>query len=449
VNEIDELREWCEAVPSPAPAQLAKAQGRLDAAIAREADRPRRAAPGSQTFQPARWRRSGWLAPLASAVAVIAIVVGTFVVAGAVHGARSDHAHAAASTYPGLVCILSQGGILTRIRDGRVLAPIHVPASAEGVAVTPDGRTAYLTETRGENRDGVVIPVQLTTGRVLPPIRVGIEPTDIAVTANGKTAYVTNFGSGTVTPIATATNTALAPIHVGSTPNHVIVTSDGRTLYVLSTDDQTITPVRTATGTALHPIPIPGLVAVAPGSKSGYVIASVRRNSGTLTPIQGDRTLKPIVVPLTPVGLTIGPDGKTAYVVSAKLFGRAGRSGDRFTITPIDLADGARLRSVTVRGSSNGSGIFVISPGGKTGYFLDTMLGAVIPIDLGAGSVGMPIPTGNGPYHGGPEDLLFGQGASIGYLIKSDLVVPLNSATNTTLRPIKLPAIIGWSEAVR
>jgi hypothetical protein len=63
--------------------------------------------------------------------------------------------------------------------------------------------------------------------------------------------------------------------------------------------------------------------------------------------------------------------------------------------------------------------------------------------------VGMPIPTGNGPYHGGPEDLLFGQGASIGYLIKSDLVVPLNSATNTTLRPIKLPAIIGWSEAVR
>jgi YVTN family beta-propeller protein len=446
MNEIEDLREWCEAVPSPAPAQLAKAQGRLDAAMAREADRHRRAAPGRQ---PAQSRRPGWLAPLASAVAVVAIVAGTFVVVSAVHTARSNHAHAAASAYPGMVCILSQGGILTRIRDGRVLPPIHVPPSSVGVAVTPDGRTAYLTENHGEHRDGVVIPIQLATGRVLRPISVGIWPDDIAITANGKTAYVTNFGSGTVTPIVTATNTALAPIHVGSTPDQVIVTSDGRTLYVLNTDGQTITPVRAATGTALHPIPIPGLVAVVPGSKSGYVIASVQSNSGTLTPIEGDRTLKPIVVPLTPIGLTIGPDGKTAYVVSTKLFGRAGRSGDRFTITPIDLADGARLRSVTVRGSSNGSGRIVIAPGGKTAYFLDTMRGTVIPIHVAADTEGKPIPTGTGPYHGGADDLVFGPDAAIGYLIKSDRVVPLNSATNTTLPPIKLPAIIGWSEAVR
>jgi hypothetical protein len=37
----------------------------------------------------------------------------------------------------------------------------------------------------------------------------------------------------------------------------------------------------------------------------------------------------------------------------------------------------------------------------------------------------------------------------IGYLIESRQVVPLNTATNTTLRPIKLPAVIDWGEAVR
>ena len=40
-------------------------------------------------------------------------------------------------------------------------------------------------------------------------------------------------------------------------------------------------------------------------------------------------------------------------------------------------------------------------------------------------------------------------GASIGYLIGSRQVIALNTATNTTLRPIRLPAVIDWGEAVR
>ena len=49
----------------------------------------------------------------------------------------------------------------------------------------------------------------------------------------------------------------------------------------------------------------------------------------------------------------------------------------------------------------------------------------------------------------GRYTMLFGQGASIGYLIGSRQVIPLNTATNTTLRPIRLPAVIDWGEAVR
>jgi hypothetical protein len=57
-------------------------------------------------------------------------------------------------------------------------------------------------------------------------------------------------------------------------------------------------------------------------------------------------------------------------------------------------------------------------------------------------------PSCNGPYHGGVHTLLFGQGASIGYLVKSDRLVPLNAATNAILRPVKFPALIAVSEAV-
>ena len=57
-----------------------------------------------------------------------------------------------------------------------------------------------------------------------PPIPVGSAPDAIAITPDGKTAYVGNQASGTVTPITTATNTAALPIPVGSEPIAIAIT---------------------------------------------------------------------------------------------------------------------------------------------------------------------------------------------------------------------------------
>jgi YVTN family beta-propeller protein len=46
----------------------------------------------------------------------------------------------------------------------------------------------------------------------------------IAITPDGKTAYVTNYASGTVTPIRTATNTALRAVKVGTHPVAIALT---------------------------------------------------------------------------------------------------------------------------------------------------------------------------------------------------------------------------------
>ena len=62
---------------------------------------------------------------------------------------------------------------------------------------------------------GTVTPIRTATNTALPPIKTGGSPNAIAITPDGKTAYVTNFLSGTVTPIRTATNTALPPIKTG------------------------------------------------------------------------------------------------------------------------------------------------------------------------------------------------------------------------------------------
>ena len=61
-------------------------------------------------------------------------------------------------------------------------------------------------------------PIQTAANTAGPPIPVGHNPRAIAVTPDGKTAYVSNGDDGTVTPIRTATNTAGAPIPAGSGP---------------------------------------------------------------------------------------------------------------------------------------------------------------------------------------------------------------------------------------
>jgi YVTN family beta-propeller protein len=59
--------------------------------------------------------------------------------------------------------------------------------------------------------------------RCFPPVVAG-EPYAIAITPDGKTAYVLNIGSGTVTPIRTATGTAGTPITVGTEPMAIAIT---------------------------------------------------------------------------------------------------------------------------------------------------------------------------------------------------------------------------------
>jgi YVTN family beta-propeller protein len=69
-----------------------------------------------------------------------------------------------------------------------------------------------------------VTPINIATDKAGPPIQVGSSPVDIAITPNGKTAYVVNSASGTVTPVDTATNTAGSRIDVGGSPYAIVIT---------------------------------------------------------------------------------------------------------------------------------------------------------------------------------------------------------------------------------
>src|SRR6266487_4143615 len=146
-----------------------------------------------------------------------------------------------------------------------------LPFAAFGMAVTPNGRTVYVSNWAG----GTVIPIRTATGAAGRPIKVGKLPYQIVITPNGMTAYVLNIGSNSVTPIKTRTNKPQKAVKVPVTfgAGHMLaLTPNGKTLLVLGV--RTVTPISTAHNHARKPIKIrtPADIAITRDGKTAWVI---------------------------------------------------------------------------------------------------------------------------------------------------------------------------------
>jgi YVTN family beta-propeller protein len=98
-----------------------------------------------------------------------------------------------------------------------VIKTIPVLALPEAIAITPDGKTAYVADSGTE----FVSVIDIATNEASPsPIKVGAEPRSIVITSDGKVAYVAESGLNRVSVIDTATNevSTSPPIAVGKDP---------------------------------------------------------------------------------------------------------------------------------------------------------------------------------------------------------------------------------------
>jgi YVTN family beta-propeller protein len=343
--------------------------------------------------------------------------------------ASADAAGAAVAAYGSqarpVTAYVAGGSEVTPIRTATntALTPIKVGTGAFAIAITPDSRTAYVSNNGlGEVLGHTVTPIRTATNTALKNVRVGRVPGDLAITPDGKTVYVVNIVSKTVTPIRTATNTALKPIKVGIDPFAIAITPNGKTAYISNETSSTVTPIRTATNTALKPIKVgtdPFAIAITPDGKTAYI---TNAGSNTVTPIRTatNTALKPIKVGSAPEAIAITPDGKTAYIAN-------GISG---TVTPIRTATNTALKPIKV---GNQPRAIAITPDGKTAYVINNGSGTVTPIRTATNTALKPIKVGSAP-----EAIAITPNGKTAYIANGDRVNPIRTATNKALKAIKV-----------
>lgn len=154
-----------------------------------------------------------------------------------------------------------------------VIASIPVPGIVSfGIADTPNGRNIYVTGGFTAN----VSVISTSTNTAFATIPDPGRPEGIAISPDGGRAYVTNLGNAAATGhqvdvIDTSTNTVVGSISVGADPEALAVTPDGALVYVKNAGDGTVSAIDTSTNTVIATVqtePTPAFVPLIPPAGS-------------------------------------------------------------------------------------------------------------------------------------------------------------------------------------
>ena len=144
--------------------------------------------------------------------------------------------------------------------------------------ISPDGKTLYVSN----EEDGELGIVDLASGKRSGAVKVGEEPEGVKLSADGKTVYVTSEVANLVHVVDTATRKVVKNIQAGKRPRRFALTPDGSQLWVTNELDASVTVV---------------------GTKDHAVLGTIRFE------VKGARAAD-----ITPVGITMSRDGRSAFV---------------------------------------------------------------------------------------------------------------------------------------
>jgi YVTN family beta-propeller protein len=162
-------------------------------------------------------------------------------------------------------------------RTKTVVAEIPVQVQPLGVAITPNGAFAYVTNSGkicdlcAAIQSPSVSVIDTATYSVVATIPVGNYPVGVAITPNGAFAYVATSCDSQASVIDTATNAVVATVGSLNDPRSMAITPDGAFAYVGNEGSGSLSVIATATNTMVDTVQValfPEGIAIRPYSNA-------------------------------------------------------------------------------------------------------------------------------------------------------------------------------------
>lgn len=196
--------------------------------------------------------------------------------------------------------------------------------SPQGLAITPDGTLLFVAD---NHAGGAITTVNIAGKAVVSSVVFGpsLVPLGVAVSPDGKKAYVAVTDTSFATPDFVAVldgvsgaQTGSIPIGFNATPTGVAISPDGSRVYVSNRAANAVSVISTADNsvTQITGVTAPTVIAISPDGAKAYV-ASYSNNGVSVIDL-ANNSVAPFFGFATGVtGIAISPDGKHAYATVA------------------------------------------------------------------------------------------------------------------------------------
>ncbi len=118
----------------------------------------------------------------------------------------------------------------------------------EDIALSPDGARAYICGCKAFCTTGTVEVMDTASQSITATLSVGPRPYRILLSPDGRRAYTNNLADGTVSVIDLATASTVATTQVGPEPTGLAVSPDGRLVYTTGLHSGVLSALDAATG---------------------------------------------------------------------------------------------------------------------------------------------------------------------------------------------------------
>jgi YVTN family beta-propeller protein len=257
----------------------------------------------------------------------------------------------------------------------------HTPSYPTGVAVTPDGSRAYVTDAVQYVR-----VVDTPSNSVIATIAAGSDPEAIVISPDGTTAYVTSITSmnppslASVEVIDTASNSLTATISIGNVLSALLsgiaISPDGTRVYVSNNDGGQIWAIDTASKQVVATISTAVLgfvgVSISPDGSRLYAASVGNPSAVDVVDTKTNAVVTSIALPGSdvPTRIALTPDGSHVYVTGETGHVWVIDTAMNSVVTAISVTAGQPLMDVAF--APDGTHAYVTCGSHNAIYVLDT-----------------------------------------------------------------------------